>query len=126
MVGKNDARRTTRRRGSPEKPSLPTLRIAGVLLLEREVSDRVEIVVITFWHSLDSIQAFAGADLEQAVVANEAALLLTEFDRCVGHYELIIKDDIQRSRLDAHEAQQAGACHGGRALGADDSGLEVS
>ena len=68
---------------------LPTLRklkgYAGALLLEREASDRVEIVVITFWHSLDSIRAFAGADLEQAVVANEAASLLTEFDRRVGH-----------------------------------------
>ena len=77
---------------------LPTVRkldgYAGALLLEREASDRVEIVVITFWHSLDSIQAFAGADLEQAVVANEAASLLTEFDRRVGHYELVMKDEV--------------------------------
>lgn len=77
---------------------LPTVRkldgYAGALLLEREASDRVEIVVITFWHSLDSIQAFAGADLEQAVVANEAASLLTEFDPRVGHYELVMKDDV--------------------------------
>ena len=69
-------------------------RYAGAMLLEREASDRVEIVVITFWHSLDSIQAFAGADLEQAVVANEAASLLTEFDRRVGHYELVMKDEV--------------------------------
>src|SRR5438093_8459695 len=61
------------------KQVLPAVRklegYAGALLLEREASDQVEIVVITFWHSLDSIRAFAGADLEQAVVANEAASL---------------------------------------------------
>jgi heme-degrading monooxygenase HmoA len=62
------------------------------MLLERPVSDAVEIVVITFWESVDAIRAFAGADLEGAVVADEAAALLTQFDRRVRHYEVAVKD----------------------------------
>jgi len=76
---------------------LPTLRevdgFAGAMLLEREISDRVEIVVITLWRSLDAIRGFAGADIEQAVVSHEAASVLTQFDRRVRHYNVAIKDD---------------------------------
>ncbi len=66
---------------------------AGAMLLERAVSDAVEIIVVTWWRSLDAIRGFAGADLEEAVVAEEAASLLTQFDRRVRHYELVVKDD---------------------------------
>ena len=77
---------------------LPTVRkvdgYAGAMLLEREASDGVEIIVITFWRSLDSIRGFAGADLEEAVVADEAASLLTQFDQRVRHYEVVVTDDV--------------------------------
>ncbi len=76
---------------------LPTVRqvdgYAGAMLLERAVSDAVEIIVVTWWRSLDAIRGFAGADLEEAVVAEEAASLLTQFDRRVRHYELVVRDD---------------------------------
>ncbi len=76
---------------------LPTVRkvdgYAGAMLLERSASDAVEIIVITWWRSLDAIRGFAGADLEEAVVADEAAFLLTQFDRRVRHYELVLRDD---------------------------------
>ncbi len=76
---------------------LPTVRkvdgYAGAMLLERNTSDAVEIIVVTWWRSLDAIRGFAGADLEEAVVADEAASLLTAFDRRVRHYELVVKDD---------------------------------
>lgn len=76
---------------------LPTVRrvdgYAGAMLLEREASHGVEIIVITLWRSLDSIRGFAGVDLEEAVVADEAASLLTQLDRRVRHYELVMKDD---------------------------------
>ena len=48
----------------------------------------VEVVVITYWRSLDSIRAFAGDDLESAVVPDNAASLLSDFDRRVRHYEV--------------------------------------
>jgi len=66
----------------------------GALLLERAAPEAVEISVLTFWRSLDAIRGFAGADLEGAVVAEEAAALLTEFDRRVRHYEVVVHDDV--------------------------------
>jgi heme-degrading monooxygenase HmoA len=75
---------------------LPALRrlegYAGAELLEREVSGSIEITVLTYWRSLDSIRAFAGADIESAVVADEAAAVLTSFDRHVRHYEVVVED----------------------------------
>jgi len=77
---------------------LPTLSkvdgYAGAMLLERPISDAVEIIVITWWRSLDAIRDFAGSDLERAVVAEEAASLLTHFDDRVRHYEVTVKDDV--------------------------------
>jgi len=67
---------------------------AGAVLLERDISDAVEIIVITWWRSLDAIRGFAGTDIEGAVVADEAASLLTQFDYHVRHYEVTVKDDV--------------------------------
>ena len=67
---------------------------AGAMLLRRAVPGAVEIMVITFWRSVDAIRGFAGDDLEGAVVAQEAAALLTQFDRRVRHYEVAVKDDV--------------------------------
>jgi heme-degrading monooxygenase HmoA len=76
---------------------LPTLKTvdgyAGTRLLERAIPDGVEIIVITYWRSIESIRGFAGADLEGAVVAAEAAALLTEFDQRVRHYDVVVTDD---------------------------------
>jgi len=65
---------------------------AGAALLERDVSGAVEIVVITWWRSLDAIRGFAGADLEDAVVADDAAAVLTGFDLRVRHYNMVVDD----------------------------------
>jgi heme-degrading monooxygenase HmoA len=70
----------------------------GAVLLERETSDMVEIIVITWWRSLEAIRGFAGADIEDAVVADEAAALLTRFDRRAHHYTLAVKDDAAQER----------------------------
>jgi len=66
---------------------------SGAMLLERQADGAVEIIVITWWRSLDAIREFARADLEEAVVADEASALLTCFDRRVRHYELVVRDD---------------------------------
>ena len=75
---------------------MPSLRkvdgYMGATLLERTISGAVEIIVITWWRTLESIRGFAGADIEQAVVADEAAALLTQFDDRVRHYELVSED----------------------------------
>ncbi len=61
------------------------------LLLQRNVAGGVEVVVITFWQSLDNIRSFAGDDVETAVVADKAAAFLNDFDRRVRHYDVILK-----------------------------------
>jgi uncharacterized protein YciI len=58
----------------------------------RRAENEVEIVVETAWSSLESIRNFAGPDLEAAVVADEAAALLTSFDRRVRHTEVAASD----------------------------------
>src|SRR3954447_26531543 len=64
----------------------------GATLLERPGGDGMEIIVMTFWQSIDAIRSFAGDDVETAVVAQEAAALLTDFDRRVRHYEVAVRD----------------------------------
>jgi heme-degrading monooxygenase HmoA len=57
-----------------------------------DVAEDVEVQVITFWRSLDAIRAFAGADTDAAVVTEQAAALLTGFDRRVRHFEIVQHD----------------------------------
>jgi hypothetical protein len=84
---------------------LPRLRMVdgygGAMLLERALPGAVEVIVLTFWRSVDSIRDFAGDDLEGAVVAEEAVVLLTPFDRRVRHYEVAVKEDVIRACADA-------------------------
>ncbi len=78
------------------KNVLPELRrvsgYLGATVSLRRAQGEVEIVVETNWRSLDSIRAFAGSDLEAAVVAPEAAALLTSVDRRVQHSEIVVID----------------------------------
>src|SRR3989442_1714386 len=87
--------RDRRFRRAPVLPGLKKLNgFAGVTLVERKMADAVEIVVITLWRSLESIRDFAGVKLEEAVVAEEAARLLTQFDRCVKHYDVVLQETV--------------------------------
>jgi heme-degrading monooxygenase HmoA len=61
-------------------------------LLKREVGEEIEIMVLSFWRSLEAIDAFAGADREAAVVAPQAAAFLASYDRKVLHFELAFAD----------------------------------
>jgi len=75
---------------------LPDLRrVAGFLgatLFVRHTGGEVKILVETSWRSLESIRAFAGPDVEAAVVSDEAKAMLTEFDGHVRHYEIAATD----------------------------------
>jgi heme-degrading monooxygenase HmoA len=63
---------------------------SNAMLLQRDLDDEVEVVVITFWESLESIRRFAGEPLDRAVVADRAMALLDDFDRQVRHYEVVL------------------------------------
>jgi uncharacterized protein YciI/heme-degrading monooxygenase HmoA len=64
----------------------------GATVSLRRLESEVEIVVETTWRSLESVRHFAGPDLEAAVVADQAAALLINFDRRVRHFEIAISD----------------------------------
>jgi len=53
-----------------------------------DADGRVEIVVVTRWESIDAISAFAGEDIEAAVVEPEARAALAGFDARVRHIAL--------------------------------------
>jgi heme-degrading monooxygenase HmoA len=69
---------------------LPELKsLAGFLkayLLTREHDGVVEIEVHTQWQSLGAIRAFAGSNLESAVVEPQAQVVLTNYDTTVTHF----------------------------------------
>jgi len=77
---------------------LPGLRrIEGfeeVTVLHRRQADGFEVIVITYWRSFEAVRAFAGADAEHAVVAEEAAALLTSYDDRVRHYDVALSEHI--------------------------------
>lgn len=64
----------------------------GATVCTRRLPAVVEILVSTYWESFAAVDSFAGADRESAVVAAEAAALLTDFDKRVRHYEVALAD----------------------------------
>jgi len=68
------------------------MRIPGFVratILKREVDRGTEFQIITVWKSLQAIRAFAGQDLEAAVVPAVARDMMVEFDERVCHYEVV-------------------------------------
>src|SRR3954451_24760666 len=60
----------------------------GAQLLRRRVGEEIEIVAITTWESMAVIHGFAGEDVERAVVAPEAQLVLSRYEDRVSHFEV--------------------------------------
>ena len=75
---------------------LPTLKpldgYLGASFLRRPVGDKVELVLLTRWESRDSVRAFAGDDMDRAVVDPDAAAIMTRWDERVRHYEVALED----------------------------------
>ena len=61
----------------------------GAHLARRELGDKIEFVVITRWVSIDAVRAFAGADVDKAVVEPGARAALADYDLDVRHYEVL-------------------------------------
>jgi len=57
-------------------------------ILKRDREGLTEFQIVTEWESLESIRAFAGADISVAVVPPAARALLSSFDDHVVHYEI--------------------------------------
>lgn len=84
----------------PELRSVPGY--LGSSLFQRRRGAEVEIMVTTRWRSLESVRNFAGANLDAAVVAEEAARVLTDYDRVVRHFELELADRPPATTRAAH------------------------
>jgi len=63
----------------------------GIEVLRRTTAEGERFVVQTNWQGMESIRAFAGEDLEVAVVPPAAQALLEHFDPQVEHYEVVIE-----------------------------------
>jgi heme-degrading monooxygenase HmoA len=61
----------------------------GAWMLRRDDGDRSEIVTFSLWDSRDSIRAFAGNDIDQAVFYPEDDHFLLERDLTVRHYDVV-------------------------------------
>ena len=77
-----------------ERDTLPKLRaLSGFLgwevLRRREDDEAVRFVVQTCWADMESVRAFAGDDLEVAVVPPAARAVLTRYDQHVEHFEVV-------------------------------------
>lgn len=60
----------------------------GAYLLRRTVDGQVEFLAVTLWTSLEAIEAFAGPDIDIAVVEPQAKAVLADADRLAAHYEV--------------------------------------
>jgi heme-degrading monooxygenase HmoA len=65
----------------------------GAWILRRDVDGRTEFLAVTLWESRQAIEAFAGADIDKAIVEPEARAVLVEFDDFARHYEVAFKID---------------------------------
>ena len=60
----------------------------GVHLFRRDLGDEVEFVTLTWFDSIEVVQALAGEDYDEAVVPPKARELLSRFDERVQHYDV--------------------------------------
>ena len=76
-----------------ERETLPALtNIDGFVIASihrRAVEGGTEFQIITIWRSLDAVKAFAGEDVEAAVVPPAAQALLSSYDRRAVHYQIV-------------------------------------
>lgn len=61
----------------------------GVMVLRRVDGDKAHFLLLSFWESLDAIEAFAGSDLTRARYYPEDGDYLLEFEERVIHYDLL-------------------------------------
>ena len=60
----------------------------GAHMLRRDEDGRTEFITLSFWDSRDAIRAFAGDDIEKAVLYPGDEQYLIESDPLVKHYDM--------------------------------------
>jgi len=81
-------------RGAFRDVVLPEIRgvegCRGAYLLRRDDADGAEFVSLTLFDSLDAVRAFAGEHYESAVISDEAAAVLRDFDKAAQHFTIVV------------------------------------
>ena len=57
-------------------------------ILTKEEEEGTQFLIITLWNSHDSIKAFAGSDVETAVVPEKVQQMMIHYDSRAQHYEI--------------------------------------
>jgi heme-degrading monooxygenase HmoA len=58
-------------------------------ILSRPLGTGIEFLVVTRWDSMDAVARFAGTDPEAAVVPDNVAAMMIDYDRRVEHFEVL-------------------------------------
>ena len=58
-------------------------------VMRQDLDDGIEFLVITHWDALADIRAFAGDDIEVAVIPDVAQAMMVRHDKAVRHYDLL-------------------------------------
>jgi heme-degrading monooxygenase HmoA len=61
----------------------------GAQIFTRELADEVEITLITYWDTMESIRAFSGEDIEKAVLYPEDYKYELKPDAHATHYVVV-------------------------------------
>jgi len=61
----------------------------GAWMLRRDEGDRTEFITWSLWESVEAIKAFAGEDIEAAVLYPEDERYLIDGESSVTHYEVV-------------------------------------
>lgn len=91
---------------SPEREAAYVANVRGVVLphlrntpgyvgskfLSRPVGSELEIVVLTYWESMDAARALSGGEENEAYMPEEIAATLDRYDHDVALYEVIVDD----------------------------------
>ena len=64
----------------------------GAQFTTRGTGDDVEVLVLTYWDSIEAVRAFAGAEETHAYMPPEIAETLTSYDGTSDHFEVLIDD----------------------------------
>jgi hypothetical protein len=71
----------------------PETAFKGTYLLRRTIPEGEEFVTLMIFESMEAVRNFAGPNYDLAVIAPDAAALLTRFDERSQHYEILLTPD---------------------------------
>jgi len=71
------------------KDTAATAGYLGAQIFTRTLENRVEVTLISYWDSLESVKSFAGENISEARLYPEDFKYGLEADHFVSHYEVI-------------------------------------